>query len=129
MSRISDFETKQEVIKYCGQILRENRLERQMTQEQAAFAAGLAPNTISRIELGKVSMMSYTAHLLTQLYEVPIDVLYGEKGLPHEEKIMQMEKTWIAYFPRGCEFLGIGYVVSFNPRTYSFTIENRLQLK
>lgn len=124
MNRTSAFESKQEAKKYFGQILRENRLERQMTQEQVAFATGLAPNTISRIELGKVSLMTYTMVLLSNLYELPINVLFGLKGLPDEEKIKLMEKNGIIFFSEDREFMGFGYVISFNPRTYSFTIEN-----
>ena len=117
---------REEANKYFGQVLRENRLELGMTQEQVAFAIGVAPNTISRIERGKVTLLLKNAVRLAELYDITINVIFGEKGLPHEEEIMQMENTLVAYFTEERLWMGIGSIESFNPRTYSFKIRNKI---
>lgn len=117
---------REEANKYFGQVLRENRLELGMTQEQVAFAIGVAPNTISRIERGKVTLLLKNAVRLAELYDITINVIFGEKGLPHEEEIMQMENTLVAYFTVDRLWMGIGRIESFNPRTYSFKIRNKI---
>jgi transcriptional regulator with XRE-family HTH domain len=117
---------REEANKYFGQVLRENRLELGMTQEQVAFAIGVAPNTISRIERGKVTLLLKNAVRLAELYDITINVIFGEKGLPHEEEIMQMENTLVAYFTEDRLWMGIGRIESFNPRTYSFKIRNKI---
>ena len=117
---------REEANKYFGQVLRENRLELGMTQEQVAFAIGVAPNTISRIERGKVTLLLKNAVRLAELYDITINVIFGEKGLPHEEEIMQMENTLVAYFTEERLWMGIGRIESFNPRTYSFKIRNKI---
>lgn len=114
----------EEGAKYCGLLLKENRLERKMTQEQVAFEIGVAPNTISRIELGKVSVSADNLVRLTQLYEIPINIICGEKGFPQEEKILQLEDSLITYFTEDKQWMGIGKVENFNLRTYSFSILN-----
>lgn len=117
---------REEANKYFGQVLRENRLELGMTQEQVAFAIGVAPNTISRIERGKVTLLLKNAVRLAELYDITINVIFGEKGLPHEEEIMRMENTLVAYFTEERLWMGIGRIESFNPRTYSFKIRNKI---
>ena len=61
-----------------------------------------------------------------ELYDITINVIFGEKGLPHEEEIMQMENTLVAYFTEDRLWMGIGRIESFNPRTYSFKIRNKI---
>lgn len=124
MGKTRDLTVKNEAEVYFGKILKENRLERNMTQEQVAFATGLSPNTISRIELGKVSMKAFTAVLLAELYEIPLNILICQKGLPEEDKIKMLEKTGVVYVTEDYQKMGFFYVSSFNPMTYSFSVEN-----
>ena len=116
--------SKNEAEIYFGKILKENRLERNMTQEQVAFATGLSPNTISRIELGKVSMKAFTAVLLAELYEIPLNILICQKGLPEENEIIKLQKTCVMYATEDYQQIGFLYISSFNPMTYSFSVEN-----
>jgi len=58
-----------------GKTLRESRLEKNLSQEQLAFEAGLTRNYISIIELGRQSATLDIVEALAKALEIPASIL------------------------------------------------------
>lgn len=69
---------KEEVTKLVGQKIREIRLKKRLTIEQAAHNAGLEYTQLSRIELGKINTSIYQAFLITQSLDIKISDIFRE---------------------------------------------------
>jgi transcriptional regulator with XRE-family HTH domain len=69
---------KEEVTKLVGQKIREIRLKRRLTIEQAAHNAGLEYTQLSRIELGKINTSIYQAFLISQSLDIKISDIFKE---------------------------------------------------
>jgi transcriptional regulator with XRE-family HTH domain len=69
---------KEEVTKLVGQKIREIRLKKRLTIEQAAHNAGLEYTQLSRIELGKINTSIYQAFLISQSLDIKISDIFKE---------------------------------------------------
>jgi DNA-binding XRE family transcriptional regulator len=70
--------TKDEVAKLVGQKIREIRLKKRLSIEEAAHNAGLEYTQLSRIELGKINTSIYHAFVISETLEVKIHDIFKE---------------------------------------------------
>lgn len=70
--------TKEEVTKLVGQKIREIRLKKRLTIEQAAHNAGLEYTQLSRIELGKINTSIYHVFMITESLDVKIQDIFKD---------------------------------------------------
>jgi transcriptional regulator with XRE-family HTH domain len=70
--------TKDEVAKLVGQKIREIRLKKRLSIEEAAHNAGLEYTQLSRIELGKINTSIYHVFVISETLEVKIHDIFKE---------------------------------------------------
>ncbi|HIS69126.1 MAG TPA: helix-turn-helix transcriptional regulator [Candidatus Gallacutalibacter stercoravium] len=68
-----------------GERIRQNRLNKKMTQKELGEKAGIAEPTIRRYELGKLNPKFETLQKIADALDVGIDKLKGIKPLPEKE--------------------------------------------
>jgi transcriptional regulator with XRE-family HTH domain len=68
--------SKEEVAKLVGQKIREIRLKKRLTIEEAAHNAGLEYTQLSRIELGKINTSIYHVFVISQTLEVKVNDVF-----------------------------------------------------
>jgi transcriptional regulator with XRE-family HTH domain len=70
--------SKEEVAKLVGQKIREIRLKKRLTIEEAAHNAGLEYTQLSRIELGKINTSIYHVFVISQTLEVKVNDVFKD---------------------------------------------------
>jgi DNA-binding XRE family transcriptional regulator len=70
--------SKEEVTKLVGLKIREIRLKKRLTIEQAAHNAGLEYTQLSRIELGKINTSIYHVFMITESLEVKMHDIFKD---------------------------------------------------
>jgi transcriptional regulator with XRE-family HTH domain len=70
--------TKEEVAKLVGQKIRQIRLKKRLTIEEAAHNAGLEYTQLSRIELGKINTSIYHVFVISETLEVKVHEVFKE---------------------------------------------------
>ena len=70
--------SKEEVTKLVGQKIREIRLKKRLTIEQAAHNAGLEYTQLSRIELGKINTSIYHVFMITESLDVKMQDIFKD---------------------------------------------------
>lgn len=70
--------SKEEVTRIIGQKLRDIRLRKKLTIEQAAHNAGLEYTQLSRIELGKINTSIYHVFKISETLEVKVNDVFKE---------------------------------------------------
>jgi transcriptional regulator with XRE-family HTH domain len=69
---------KEDISKLVGQKIREIRLKKRLTIEEAAHNAGLEYTQLSRIELGKINTSIYHVFVISETLEVKLHEVFKE---------------------------------------------------
>ena len=78
-----------------GQLIKELRTKKGLTQEELARRTELTARTIQRIENGEVDPRSYTLQMIANALEVDISVLTEADSEEKEKREMENERTWL----------------------------------
>ncbi len=78
-----------------GQLIKELRIKKGLTQEELAGRTELTARTIQRIENGEVDPRSYTLQMIASALEVDISVLTEANSKEKEKMEMENERTWL----------------------------------
>jgi transcriptional regulator with XRE-family HTH domain len=70
--------SKEEVTRIIGQKIRDIRIRKKLTIEQAAHNAGLEYTQLSRIELGKINTSIYHVFKISETLEVKVHDVFKE---------------------------------------------------
>jgi transcriptional regulator with XRE-family HTH domain len=76
---------KEEIAKLVGQRIREIRLKKRLTIEEAAHNAGLEYTQLSRIELGKINTSIYHVFVISETLEVKVHDVFREVYKNHKQ--------------------------------------------
>lgn len=79
-----------------GQLIKEKRLQKGMTQEELALKSDITVRTIQRIENGEVDPRSYTLQAIASALEVDYNLLLGADESPKSEGISSNDTFWLA---------------------------------
>jgi len=77
-----------------GQLIREIRLKKGMTQEELSAKTGISSRTIQRIELGKVEPRTYTLQTIADALEVKYEELINSDS-DQATSLDQESKFWL----------------------------------
>ncbi len=88
-----------------GSLVKKARLERKMTQQQLAEAAGLSTTFISNIENGRQSMNVHALIALSDALDVPADALIRDNPLSASRTAREIEKELTSCTPKEREVL------------------------
>jgi transcriptional regulator with XRE-family HTH domain len=78
-----------------GQIIREARIKKGMTQEELAEKTDISIRTIQRIENGEVDPRSYTLMSIAKVLEIDYEELVNDKIINKETEKSRQEGFWL----------------------------------
>jgi len=87
-----------------GQLIREIRLKKGMTQEELSARTGISSRTIQRIENGKVNPRSFTIQTIADALEVDLEELINNTSNQQTEDL-QESKFWLPFLHMSGLFL------------------------